>query len=140
MNKVLLKYDFDFDFVLIAISCPLKDYRLCHFINKHTGLQLARAVDYSVFIHQYGGACEFSCFTHLPEEEEVEFYLFSNKAEENGYLIPEMKTSDYFLMIRNFIDDEDLEHLITALNDIPDVVVASEIVPEKLKSRENLIF
>lgn len=140
MNKVLLKYDFDFDFVLIAISCPLKDYRLCHFINKHTGLQLARSADYTVFIPQYGEICEFSCFTHVPEGEEVEFYLFSNKAEGNGYLVPEMKTSDYFLMIRNFIDDEDLEHLITALNDIPDVVVASEIVPEKLKSRENLVF
>lgn len=140
MNKVLLKYDFDFDFVLIAISCPLKDYRLCHFINKHTGLQLAKTSDYAVFIPHYEETCEFSWFTYIPEEEEVEYYLFSNKAEKNGYLIPEMKTSDYFLMIKNFIDEEDLEHLIISLNEIPEVMVASEIVPEKLKSRENLIF
>lgn len=140
MNKVVLKYDFDFDFILIAISCPLKDYRFCHFINKYTGLQLARAEDYAVFIPQFDETCEFTCYAQLTEEEEVEFYLFSNKGVENGFLIPEMKTSDYFLMIRNFIDDEDLEHLIEALNKIPEVVVASEIVAEKLKSRENLIF
>ncbi len=140
MNKVLLKYDFDFDFILIAISCPLKDYRLCHFINKHTGLSLKKTEDYLVYIPQYEETCAFSCFTDIPEEQETEYFLFSNKGVENGYLIPEMKQSDYFLMIKNFIDEEDLDNLITALNEIPEVVVASEIAPEKLKSRENLIF
>lgn len=45
-NKTILKWDLEFDaeldFVLIAISCPLKDYRLCHFINKVTLLDFVR--------------------------------------------------------------------------------------------------
>lgn len=140
MNKVILKLDFDFDFVLIAISCTLKDYRLCHFINKHTGLELAKAKDYSVFIPEFNEVCEFSCYQYFPEDFETEFYLFSNKGEDNGYLIPELRTTDYFIIIKNFIDDEDLESLIDGLNGIPDVVVATTIDPEKLKSKDNLIF
>ena len=73
-------------------------------------------------------------------EAETEYYLLANKGEENGYLIPEMKTSDYFLMIKNFIDDEDLANLVNSINNIPEVVVATEISAEKLRSKENLIF
>ena len=131
MNKFILKYELDFDFVLIAVSCPLKDYRLCHFINKQTGLDFRNADDYRA---------AFSRYAYAPEAFGTEYFLIANRSEESGYLIPEMKTSDYFLLIRNFIDEEDLEHLLDQINAIPEVVVATEIAPEKLKSRENLIF
>lgn len=140
MNKIVLKYDFDFDFVLIAISCPLKDYRICHFINKSTGLEFKKSEDFAVFIPQYDELCTFSAYNFFPEEFETEYYLFANKANENGYLIPEMKNTDYFILIKNFIDDEDLDTLLNAINEIPEVVVATEINPEKLKSKDNLIF
>lgn len=139
MNKVILKYDLDFDFILIAISCPLKDYRFCHFLNKASGLELLKTEDYYINGTPLESANSFSCYFYI-NEAETEYYLLANKGEENGYLIPEMKTSDYFLMIKNFIDDEDLMNLINAINNIPEVVVATEISAEKLKSKENLIF
>jgi hypothetical protein len=51
-----------------------------------------------------------------------------------------MRKADYFLMIRNYIDDTDLEQLITGLNRIPEIVAAVKIDPKKIKSRENLLF
>lgn len=140
LNKVVLKFELDFDFILIAIACPLKDYRLCHFINKHTGLELRKVKDHQLPAPRAGEWWMFSMYLYLPESVETEYYLISNKGEENGYLIPEMKNTDYFLMIKNFIDEEDLDALVNAINAIPDVVVASEITPDKLKSKENLIF
>lgn len=140
MNKVVLKYELDFDFILIAISCPLKDYRICHFINKHTGLNLRKSEDYRLPAPQPGTMWAFSFYTSLSDLVETEYYFLSNKGEENGYLIPEMKNTDYFLLIKNFIDQEDLDSLLNALNAIPDVVVASEIPANKLRSKENLIF
>lgn len=140
MNKVLLKSDFDFDFILIAISCPLKDYRLCHFINKHTGLTLGKDQDHQVFIPQLDKNCRFSSYSCLRPDNETEFYLFANRGEEEGILVPEMKNTDYFMIIRNFIDDEDLTQLVETINSIPEVVVASVVAPVKLRSKENLIF
>lgn len=139
MNKVILKYELDFDFILIAISCPLKDYRFCHFVNKYTGLELLRDEDYRLSSSLRSANNSFSCYTYV-NEGETEFYLLSNRSDESGYLIPEMKNSDYFLLIKNFIDNEDLTNLINLINEIPEVVVATEISAEKLKSKENLIF
>ena len=140
MNKVLLKSDFDFDFILLAISCSLKDYRLCHFINKYSGLSLQKSKDHEAFIPLYNTICRFSNYTCVSEEVETEYYFLSNRAEDDGLLIPEMKNTDYFLIIKNFIDEEDLTHLLDSINAIPEVVVATEIDPVRLKSRENLIF
>jgi hypothetical protein len=43
-------------------------------------------------------------------------------------------------MIKNYIDSDDLDALITSLNKIPEIVAAVKIDPKKLKSRENLLF
>jgi hypothetical protein len=74
----------------------------------------------------------------LPESE-TELYILANKGTE-GFLVPEMKKVDFFLLIQNYIDSEDLKRIIYGLNKIPEVLVAAEVDPKKLKSKENLIF
>jgi len=51
-----------------------------------------------------------------------------------------MKKADYFLMIKNYIDDAELEKIIYDLNHIAEIVAAVKIDPKKIKSRENLLF
>ena len=43
-------------------------------------------------------------------------------------------------MIKSYIDEADTDHLISALNKIPEIVAAVKIDPKKIKSRENLLF
>lgn len=140
MNKITLKYELDLDFILIAITSPLKDYRLCHFINKHTGLRLKSVSDYTLPSEGREKTRYFRRFRDESLERETYFYLLTNRGIEGGFLVPELKASDYFILIKGFIDEEDLENLLQDLNSIQDVVVASEIFPEKLKSKENLVF
>ena len=140
MNKVTLKYELDLDFVLVAITSPLRDYRLCYFINKVTGLRLHKMADYEIGFPPPVGQATFSRYSDFNEANETEYYLLANKGIDGGTLVPEMRHSDYFLLIRGFIDDEDLEELLDRLVSIEEVVVASEISPQKLKSKENLIF
>lgn len=139
MNKVILKYELDLDFILIAITSPLKDYRLCYFINKLTGLDLHKIDDHEVWLSPTK-VHKFSRYAGFSTASETEYYLLANKGAEEGVLIPEMRHSDYFFLIRNFIDEEDLEALQGHISAIDEVVVASEISPQKLKSKENLIF
>jgi hypothetical protein len=51
-----------------------------------------------------------------------------------------MKEADYFILIKEFIDEEDLNLFLARLKLIKDIQAAVEINPERLKSKENLLF
>jgi hypothetical protein len=139
LNRKTLKFEIDLDFVLIAITTSLKDYRICHHVNKHLNFGFIRSADLEVDILRGSGPVYFSLFKYHWEASETDFYFIANKGSD-GYLVPEMRKADYFLMIRNYIDGDDLEKMITALNRIPEIVAAVKIDPKKIKSRENLLF
>ncbi|NEU10480.1 IPExxxVDY family protein [Flavihumibacter sp. R14] len=139
MNRTTLKYELDLDFVLIAITSPLKDYRLCFKINKELQIDLNRLDDLELILHAGSQPGYFSRYWFTDPHNEIEFNLLANKGTE-GFLIPEMKKVDFFLLIRNYIDSDELKALIAGLNRIPEVLVAAEVDPRKLKSKENLII
>lgn len=107
-------------------------------INRQTSKDFARIDDLSVPRASLGYSF-FSRYYYQVPESETDLFLLANKGTE-GYLIPEMKNVDYFILIRNFMDQEDFDYLLGGLNRIPEVVVAAEVDPGKLKSKENLIF
>jgi glycosyltransferase involved in cell wall biosynthesis len=139
LNRKFLKFEIDLDFVLIAVTTSLKDYRICYLINKYLNLNFIKTDDLAVDIHPGAPSVYFSLYEYHWEVSETDFFFISNKGSD-GYLIPEMKKADYFLMIKNYIDDKDLDDLISALNKIPEIVAAVKIDPKKIKSRENLLF
>jgi hypothetical protein len=139
LNRKFLKFEIDLDFVLLAVTTSLKDYRICYLINKSLNFNFTRTTDLAVDIYQGAEPVYFSLFTYNWEASETDFYFIANKGSD-GYLIPEMKKADYFLMIKNYIDETDLDGLVSALNRIPEIVAAVKIDPKKIKSRENLLF
>ncbi len=146
MNKItVIKLDFDsefeFEFILIAINSPLRDYRLCHFVNKYTGLNLERDEEEHILFDQaIDKSNYFTKFSQVTPDYETEHYLLNNKGIEGGFVIPEQPSFDYFLILKSFIDSVDLKALVENVNKIPGVVFAKEISPNVLKSKENLIF
>ena len=139
LNRKFLKFEIDLDFVLIAVTTSLKDYRICYLINKSLNFNFVKINDLSVEISPGSTPVLFSLYLYSWESTETDFYFIANKGSD-GYLIPEMKKADYFLLIKNYIDENDLDSLISNLNKIPEVVTAIKIDPKKIKSRENLLF
>ncbi len=139
LNRKFLKFEIDLDFVLIAVTTSLKDYRICYLINKNLGFNFTKIPDLQVDIYQTDDPVLFSLYHYNWEASETDFYFIGNKGSE-GYLIPEMKKADYFLLIKNYIDEDDLDNLVSSLNKIPEIVTAIKIDPKKIKSRENLLF
>src|ERR1700744_6512799 len=139
LNRKTLKFEIYLDFVLIAITTSLKDYRICYLINKYLNFNFSKSTDLEVDIQHSTEPVFFSLYQYHWEASETDFYFIANKGSD-GYLIPEMKKADYFFMIKNYIDDDDLDNLISALNRIPEIVAAVKIDPKKIKSRENLLF
>jgi hypothetical protein len=139
LNRKILKFEIDLDFVLIAVTTSLKDYRICYLINKCVDFNFLKTDDLAVEINPNQEPVYFSMYVYHWEASATDFFFIANKGSE-GYLIPEMSKTDYFFMIRNYIDEEDLENLLTLLNRIPEIVAAVKIDPKKIKSRENLLF
>ena len=139
LNKTTLKYELDLDFVLLAITAPLKDYKLCYKINKQLNFNFYKISELELMFNADESPFCFSRYYYLDSQTGTVFYLLANKGTE-GLLVPEMKNVDFFLLIHNYIDNEDLQHIITGLNKISEILVALEVDPKKLKSKESLIF
>ena len=139
MNKTYLKLSLDLDFVLIAITAAVKDYVLCHKINNSLEFEFQKTDDHEVYYNIDEAPLSFSRFYHFVEQGEIEYYLVNNRNPE-GFLIPEMNKVDFFIIIHQYIDKEDLNFILTGLNKLPDIQVAAQIDQHKLRSRENLIM
>lgn len=139
MNKTTLKFELDLDFKLIAVSSQLKDYVFCFKINKQLNTDFCKVSDLEL---PFNGGSEnnyFSRYYFLMLDVDTEFHIVSNKGSE-GFLVPEMKKADFFILIRNYYDQDEFKQLMMQLNKMPDVLLALEVDPKKLKSKENLIF
>lgn len=139
MNKTYLKLSLDLDFVLIAITSSLKDYTLCHKINTSLNLNFEKAEDHEVYFNVGKPPLAFSKYYYFTEPSETEYYIVNNKNAE-GFLVPEMNKADFFMIIYQYIDDEDLAYILSGLNKLPDIQVAAQVSPAKLKSSQNLIM
>jgi hypothetical protein len=128
----------DYDFIVIGIYCAYRDYRVCFELNRVLNLGLVRKDDLQIHLEKKGSSGEFSWFFQLNDDEE-EYYLVSNKGT-HGYFIPELKPTDYFLVIKNpsrYTQPEDLERRIRFVAIISSTV---EIDPHELKSAENFLL
>jgi RIO-like serine/threonine protein kinase len=139
LNRTYLKLALDLDFVLIAITASLKDYILCHKINSSMPLNFVKVSDHEVYFNVDEEPLSFTKFQYLNEHTENEYFILNNRNSE-GFLIPEMKKVDFFMVIHQFIDNEDLNNILIGLNKLSDIQVAAQIDPLKLKSRENLVL
>lgn len=139
LNRKFLKFEIDLDFVLIAVTTSLKDYRICYLINRFLNFNFIKIADLKVDISTGVELVLFSRYHYNQDTTGTDFYFIANKGSE-GYLIPEMRKADYFLLIKNYIDENDLDNLVSSLNKIPEIVAVVKIDAKKIKSRENLLF
>lgn len=137
MNKKFIKKELDLDFYLLSISTPLKDYQLVYAINKHLQVDFKK-IDDLIMENNFGSELYFSLY-HYKNLMGKDFYIIGNKCKD-GYLIPEMKETNFFLMLKNFYDKEDISYYTSKLKSLKDVQIIVNIDPYKLKSKENLIF
>jgi len=148
------------DYDLIAIHSSLEDYRLAYFINQQLPIILSKSKE-EIGVTVKEGETFFTKYTFDDKSNDVLWSLIQNKNEitiqkkstgqnlflntnveiaTKVYLIAEMKKVDYFLKIENnktnFIVDEVLHKLKT----IDRISAVYSVIPDKIKSKNNLIF
>lgn len=135
MLKKILKIDFDYDFDLYGIITVEKSHRLCWLLEKELGFNLLRMDDLELM--KKGKIISFTRYKDesIDSDNNETNYLISNKSAGN-FFIPERKETDFFLIVRNFPDDG----LLNKLKKINNLQAVFYLDPNKLNSKENLIF
>lgn len=138
MNKKILRINYDFDFTLIGIITPMRAYRLCWFLNNHLKMSLEREEDL-LLKNDQEEEMFFLKYYFFIEESETDFYLLGNKGTD-GYLIPEQKEIDFFMLIYNMPDKANSGALVKKIKLIQEIQGAFTLDAKQLRSRENLLF
>ena len=156
-------FEYDYNFILIGICSPLKDYHMCYKLNKELGSSLHRSpldvyMDFSEGIEKG----QFSLYEYWDKQYENQWYLLSNKChilcdeelrnegtifdgfilneETTKYLIPENSKIDFFLQIHGIFSENAKLKMIKNIKKLNRVVSAYEICINDIASKENLII
>ena len=139
MAKTVLRYeDEEFSFLLIGISTTYADFRLCGEINKALDISLERVEDYTIHNQKSEEELSFPFFSYSNDQEDS-YHVIGNKSI-RGLLIPEQKSLDYFLLIKQGQSHIDAAETARQLKPIRLIQAAFILDPYKLKSKENLLF
>ncbi len=148
------------DYTLIAIHSSLEDYRLAYFINQKLPIILSKSKE-EIGVTVKEGEAFFSKFIFDDINNGILWTLIQNKNEitirkkSTGqnlflnteveiatkiFLLSELKKVDYFLKIESNTDALNLEQVVSRLNIIERIAAVYVVNPEKIKSKNNLIF
>lgn len=150
----------EIDYNLIAIHSTMEDFRMAYFLNQKLALSLGKSKDVVEIKTKEGDAFFYKfVFDDLENDilwnlipnkneivikkEEINHNLFLNTIEEIAikvYLLPELKKVDYFLKIENNDGTFETEQIIKKIKSINRVASVYDVIPETIKSKNNLIF
>jgi hypothetical protein len=133
------KNELDSDFRLIGIATPLKEYKLCFYLNQILGCDFRKLEPITFEPKDRGRKAEFSVFKADEQETNNAYVVFTNK-NAGDFLLPEVSNFDYIMQITGKFTAESLKKLINSIMQASDVVLTTEIPVKKIKSKERLIF
>ncbi len=140
MKKAKLLIEHTYDFELLGLVSPVKDYKMAWLINRDLDMKLIKSDDLilefmtlpSLKISQY--------FLSLPHGF---VQLLRNKAlnstNQVSYLIPELKSMDYFLLVQDETFQISINTFASQLAKNRYIQNVMKLDVSKLKSKENLL-
>jgi len=136
-----LKSDYYFDFELLGIVAPMREYKVGWLLNTMDDFDLSKEDDIKIEL-----ANDFILrISNLREETEFsKAYLLKNRLDTgfsfNQYLLPELKEFDFLLKIKHEVRDNWADDLLNKLKEIESLRFVTKIALEKVKNKENLLF
>jgi hypothetical protein len=140
LNNADLAEGFFEDTRLLGIMAPIKNYQFCwqlnhqldidFRINNEIEIQLVRkARNYFFAVYEY--AEPTTCLVH---------YLYNNQFD-GEYLLPEFKHLDFLWLLKgDTVTDERLQELVQSVKTISGVQLVVELMHDKIKNKEHLVF
>jgi len=142
MKKNKLVVDFVFDFELLGLISPAKDYKMAWTINQALSIKLVKNQDLEI---EFVNDKHLIISNYIFETENSTLRLLKNKTVDNNepsvsFLLPELRNFDYFIMVEDHAEAFSITEMVTKIKNVPIIQYISRLDTDKLKSKENLIF
>ncbi|RZS97023.1 IPExxxVDY family protein [Cecembia calidifontis] len=140
MKKTKLLVEHHYEFELLGLVAPIKDYKMAWVINNTLGLKLVRISDFEPdFLNQP----QMKIAQFFEEKEHGYTQLLKNRSLLEGrqtlYLVPELRMIDYFLLIQDLTFELNLNMYIERLSKVRYIQNVIKLDVSKIKSKENLL-
>ena len=132
-TRLMLECVEEIDFSVLAINSHAKAYKLCWNINKSLKLNFEKKEDHNIKKELW-----FARYTYVCDDE-AEYTLLANHSK-NGYLIPDQKSVNFFLLIKNDYWQQEKTEFISKLRDVKDILLVFEIDTNLTKHIDRFIF
>lgn len=115
-------------FTLIGISCHLKDFRLSFLLNRQLELDLVKMDDFR----------DFSFYFCRDDDRMNSYFLLGNRGQES-ILMPELKQTDYFLLLEGHVRKSQKEKLLDKIRSTQNVLTAFEVRFETIRNYSTML-
>lgn len=137
-KKYTLDSQAEEEFHILGIATQLKDYRLCHQLNKNLYLEFEKIDDLKAELSSPNSAGNFSCYRYQNPENFIDFFLLANKGPD-GILLPDLRQADYFLVALGPFSRESQDRFLKTTKKITGVLAAFPIDIPKLKNIQSFL-
>ena len=140
MKKTKLFVEPTFDFELLGLVSPVKDYKMAWLINRELDLDLVKSDDIHI---EFLSAPQLEISQYLLSLPHGFIQLLKNKAlntsQQLAYLIPELRNLDYFLLVQDQTHQTSVSTFVEHLAKNPFIQSVVRLDISKIKSKENLL-
>jgi hypothetical protein len=132
--------DFFEDAIIIGIVAPYKGYKFCLRLNKLLNFNFKLNTEIQILLRKKGREYSFPVYQSDVRHSCVKHYLYDNR-NDGETLLPEFKNIDFIWLLKGASSYENqLNEMLQIINSLSGVQLATEIKPERLHNRQNLIF
>lgn len=125
---------------LLGIMAPIKDYQFCWQLNNLLRMDFRINHDIEIRLQKKKRDYFFSVFDYKEPTGSLSHYLYNNQFE-GEYLLPEFKHLDFLWLMRDdWVNDAELQQRMNTIRSINGVQLVVELLPEKVKNKEHLVF
>lgn len=140
MKKTKLFVEPIFDFELLGLVSPVKDYKMAWLINRELDLNLIKSDNIQI---EFLSAPQLEISQYFLSLPHGFIQLLKNKAlntsQQLAYLIPELRNLDYFLLVQDQTQQTSISTFIDHLAKNPYIQSVVRLDISKIKSKENLL-
>lgn len=140
MKKTRLLIEHHYDFDLLGLVAPVKDYKMAWLLNHTLGIHLVKASDFELeFVNQP----LLRISQYMDQKEHGFTQLLKNRSFADGvnalYLVPELRFMDYFLLLQDHTFELNINAYIEQLSQVRYIQNVVKLDVNKLKSKDNLL-
>ena len=115
-------------YTLVGISCHLRDYQLTYLLNEKLDLGFIKEEDFQGYSFFY---CRDENFFNS-------YYLLGNRGQES-VLLPEMKQTDYLLLIEGPFKKIQKDRLLKNIQSLDSVLTSFEVKIDLIRNFETML-